>query len=284
MAEISILRSLLFVPGTRPDRFDKALASGADAVIVDLEDSVEPGRKAEARRLVGEWLSTTSASGGALFVRINAPGSEWIDDDCEWLRPFAGLIEGVVLPKVEHAAAIEGVARGFPEIAVIPLLETARGILNAADIVSADARIPAVLFGAEDLTAEIGIPRTLDGSEILVARSTVVLAAATIGAEAVDAVWTHLSDMVGLETDAGHARALGFRGKMAIHPDQIPVINHVFSPSAEEIEAARRLVEASREPLERGEGAFRIDGRMVDAPIIKRAERILELARILRGG
>jgi citrate lyase subunit beta/citryl-CoA lyase len=272
------LRSWLFVPGTLADRFGRASTSGADAIVLDLEDAVASDKKTDARDAVSEWLRTDRTEGAARFVRINAPGSDWIDDDCDWLRPLASFIDGIVVPKVEIAEAIEGVAAAIPETPVVPLLETARGILNAVEIIRADIDMPAILFGAEDLTAELGIPRTLEGTELLWARSQVVLAAAVIGAEPIDAVWVDLASPEALLADATRARALGFRGKMAIHPDQVRVINRAFSPSSEEIAAARRVVEADDRAREQGEGVFRLDDRMVDAPVVLRARRVLELA------
>ncbi len=276
------LRSILFVPGTRPDRLAKAMASGADAIVCDLEDAVDPSRKAEARDAVRAWLGTPPSSGAARFVRINGPASAWIDDDLAWLRDLSGSIDAVVLPKTESAGDVERVAAIAPSGRVIPLLETARGIVRAAAIAGASATIPAILFGAEDLTAELGIPRTLEGAEIHFARSQVVLAAATIGCDAIDAVFVDLTSPDHLRDDAVRARALGFRGKMAIHPDQVAVINEVFSPSADEVARARRLVDADEAARARGDGVYRVDDRMVDAPVIARARRVLALANALK--
>ena len=275
------LRSILFVPGNRADRFPRALAAGADAVVFDLEDGVEDGRKADARGAIAEWLAATPASRTARFVRVNASGSAWQAEDLVWLASVSGHIEGVVLPKAESSADIERVAALAPAGCVIPLLETARGIIGAAAIASARATIPALLFGAEDFTAELGIPRTLDGEELLLARSQVVLAAAAIGADAIDAVFVDLAAPERLRQDAMRARALGFRGKMAIHPDQVATINGVFSPSADEIARARRLIDAADTARRQGEGAFRFEDRMVDAPVIARARRVLALADAL---
>ena len=275
------LRSILFVPGNRADRFPRALAAGADAVVFDLEDGVEDGRKADARGAIAEWLAATPASRTARFVRVNASGSAWQAEDLVWLASVSGHIEGVVLPKAESSADIERVAALAPAGCVIPLLETARGIIGAVAIASAPATIPALLFGAEDFTAELGIPRTLDGEELLLARSQVVLAAAAIGADAIDAVFVDLAAPERLRQDAARARALGFRGKMAIHPDQVATINGVFSPSADEIARARRLIDAADTARRQGEGAFRFEDRMVDAPVIARARRVLALADAL---
>ena len=282
MTSLLPLRSVLFVPGTRPDRFPKAFATGTDAVVIDLEDAVEPARKAEARELVAAWLKERPSSSSSTFIRVNAMDSTWLADDLAWLPTVAAAIDAVVLPKSETPTALERVADAAPNRRVIPLLETSRGILHADRIVTAHAEIPAVLFGAEDLTAELTIPRTIDGEELLYARSRVVLAAAIVGAEAIDAVCVNIAAQDGLQRDAERARAIGFRGKMAIHPDQVAVINRVFSPSAEEIDAAARLIEADAQARAAGEGVFRLDDRMVDAPVIKRARRVLELAGAIK--
>ena len=276
------LRSVLFVPGTRADRFSKAFSSGADAVVLDLEDGVEASRKTDARREIGGWIASAPAVAIGRFVRINGPGSPWMDDDLSWLRTVAGAFDAVVIPKAERATDVERVATAIGSRRVIPLIETSPGVLRAQAIAGADADIPALLFGAEDLTAELGIARTVDGEELLLARSQVVLAAATIGADAIDAVFVGLTAPDDLRRDAARARALGFRGKMAIHPDQVPVINEVFSPTSEEIAAARRVLNADEAARAQGEGAFRLDDRMVDAPVVRRARRVLAIADALR--
>lgn len=278
-----VLRSLLFVPGTSPDRFSKALASGADAVLIDLEDAVDGSRKAEARASVAAWLKATPASHTARFVRVNAPGTAFQDADLKWLSEVAGRIDGVVVPKVEAATHIEHVAGIAPHRRVLPMFETARAILDASAIVRARADIPALIFGAEDLTAQLGIPRTVNGEELVLARSQVVLAAATIGADAIDAVFVDLSATGDLQEDCLRARGVGFRGKTAIHPNQVAVINEVFSPSADEVARARRLIEADAAARAAGQGAFRFENRMVDQPIVTRARRVVELAEKLTG-
>ena len=271
------LRSVLFVPGTRPDRFDKALHSGADAVVFDLEDSVEPGRKAEARDTVATSLASLGPAPALRFVRVNAAGSAWIDDDLLAVSRMA-RVDAVVLPKTEAAADVQRTAAALLSRRVVPLIESAAGVLNAAEIARADADIPAMLFGAEDLTAQLAIPRTLDGEEILFARSQVVLAAATIGAEPIDAVFIDLENLDALRRDAIRGRAIGFRGKMAVHPQQVAIINEVFSPSAADIANARGIVEAYDAAMARGEGVIRYQGVMLDVPIVTRARRLLARA------
>jgi citrate lyase beta subunit len=270
------LRSLLFVPGTRPDRFEKALAAGADAVIFDLEDAVEASRKADARRMVAEFL-TAAAPGGPRpqrFLRVNPSQSHWFDDDLELVRSLEG-IDAVVLSKCESREGVSALAAAAITRQVLPLLETARGVLNAAAIAAAEPTIPALIFGAEDLTAEMGIPRTIDGDELIFPRSQVALAAASVGADAIDAVIVDIAALDDLRRDARRARALGFSGKMAIHPAQVPVINEVFTPSADEIARARQVIAVFEAAAAKGEGVVRLDDRMVDRPVVESARRLL---------
>jgi citrate lyase subunit beta/citryl-CoA lyase len=277
-----VFRSVLFVPGVRPDRFVSAVGSGADAVVFDLEDSVEAARKAEARQHIAETLPRLGSVGLVQrFVRVNATSSDWFADDLDFVRSLPGL-DGVVVPKAESPEQIAGVASSVGGPHVVPLIETSRGILHAPAIAAAVGGLRLILFGAEDLTAEIGVPRTVDGDELIYPRSQVVLAATSVGADAVDAVFIDIASPDELRKDAARARAMGFRGKMAIHPDQIPTINDVFTASPEEIDRARRIVEAFDAAIRRGEGVVRVDDKMVDAPVAARARRVLATASVPR--
>jgi citrate lyase subunit beta/citryl-CoA lyase len=283
-----LLRSLLFVPATRPDRFDKAVASGADAVIVDLEDAVEPGRKVEARQHVVPWFTAradgAAAAGGRqplCLLRVNGARTSWFDGDLELAGDLRG-VDGIVLPKCESTLEVEAVARAFPAAKLLLLIETARGVLNAPAIAAGHHNVLALIFGAEDLTADIGVPRTREGDEVLVARSLVVLAAVAAGVHAIDAVVVDIHNRDRLREDARRGRMLGYAGKQAIHPSQIPVIHEAFTPTADEVAAARRIVDASDAAAAGGDGAFRLDDRMVDAPVVTRARRVLDLARLAK--
>jgi citrate lyase subunit beta / citryl-CoA lyase len=271
------LRSILFVPGTREDRFTSAISSGADAVVFDLEDSVEESSKTAARQAIGGYFRSASDLAPLPLVRINPVGSRWVNDDLAFASALRGL-GGVVLPKAETVEQLRLVTEVMGAARVYPLLETARGVLNALALADVMADIPALLFGAEDLTAEIGTGRTTDGEELLFARSQVVLAATAAGADAIDAVFTDVADADGLKRDATRARALGFRGKMIIHPGQVAVVNDVFSPSKTEIEHANRVVSAYATAQT---GVLRLGNQMIDRPVVARAERILELAKRL---
>ncbi|OFW02839.1 MAG: hypothetical protein A3I61_11995 [Acidobacteria bacterium RIFCSPLOWO2_02_FULL_68_18] len=278
------IRSLLFVPGTRQDRFEKAMQAGADAVAFDLEDAVEAAHKERARALIAEFFAKPASTAALRLVRFNAVQTELGAADLAYFRDIEGY-DGILLPKVETSGALETVARAFagrrpprPTPPLLPLVESPRAILRVADIASAAAPVAALLFGAEDLTAQLSVPRTVEGEELLVARGQVVLAAAAVGAEPIDAVFTNLDDLGALRRDADRARAVGFRGKMAIHPRQVPVINDVFTPSAVEVERARRVVEAFERARAAGEGVARMDDQMVELPVVERARRTLALA------
>ena len=287
---IGPVRSILFVPGTRQDRFSKAMDAGADAVVFDrqqhvfdLEDSVEAGQKPQARVLVAEFLATPGA-GALRLVRINAVHTPDGEADLEFFGGMQGY-DGVLLPKIDTAGAAEEVAqalaRRVPSGAVPPLLlllETPRAILRAAEIAAAAAPVAALLFGAEDFTASLAVERTTDGEELSFARSQIVLAAAAAGADAIDAVCTDLHDADSLRRDCQRARALGFRGKMAIHPRQVDVINEVFTPTASDVNRARRLIDTYEASQAQGQGVTTMDGRMVELPIVERARRTLALA------
>ena len=280
------IRSLLFVPGIRQDRFAKAMAAGADAVVFDLEDSVDAAQKPKARALVAEYLATPRLDAigqdALRLVRFNAAHTKEGEADLEFFGGTRGY-DGVLLPKIETARVVQLAAAVFARhgSAAVPplllLLETPRAILRAAEIAASDARVAALLFGAEDLTASLAVERTIDGEELSFARGQIVLAAAAAGAEAIDAVCTDLNDEVSLRRDCQRARGLGFRGKMAIHPKQVPVINEVFTPTAADVERATRVIDAYETARAAGQGVTTMDGRMVELPVVERARRTLAL-------
>ena len=282
-------RSLLFSPGDRPELMRKAPATGADVICFDLEDAVAPGRKDEARAAVREVLVdpdfdpdaevcvrlTATAPAADLDALVGATRDGSDDPD-----PSLGL-DAVMLPKVEDADSVERVAalcadRGL-DPAVFALVETASGVLSAAPIAAADAT-SAVAFGAEDLAADVGATRTDEGTEVLYAREHVVLAASAADVDALDTVYTDFSDAEGLREETAFARTLGYDGKLAIHPSQVGPINEAFTPDAEEIEWAARVLDARDEADRADRGVFSVDGEMIDAPLIAQAERIVERA------
>lgn len=275
-------RSILFVPGYRPDRFGKALAAGADAVCIDLEDAVPPQRKVMAREAVTRFLTEHSARMSRndvhtphLIIRINDPETELGRADAEVLAriPQPGAF---MIPKVRTAAGVRRAARLLSHDApLFALIETAPGLENAADIGQASPAVAGLVFGGFDLAIELRADPSWE--PLLYARSRVVHAAALSGLDAIDMPSVDFGEMSGLREEAGRARLLGFAGKMAIHPAQLPVIHEVFTPSELEVERARRILDADREA---GGGAVALEGRMVDRPVAEVARRVLARARV----
>lgn len=256
-------RTFLFTPGDRPDRFGKAAASAADVVVLDLEDAVSPARKPEAREHIRAWLR----DGNTAVVRINAAGTPWHDSD---VAMAAETPAAVMVPKAEDPAGLAAIARRVP--AVIPLVETAAGILGAPAICAAPSVVrPA--FGSVDLGAQLGVDHRSHDA-LRHARSALVLAAAAAGcAGPIDGVTTALDDSAVLRADTEHAVLLGFTGKLCVHPRQIEVVHEALAPSAEDVEWARRVVAAA------GDGsAVAAEGELVDRPVLLRAQAILARA------
>ncbi|MCR6484912.1 CoA ester lyase [Amycolatopsis sp. OK19-0408] len=260
---LSTARTFLFVPGDRPDRFGKAAASGADVVVLDLEDAVAPDRKPEARRHLRAWLR----EGGAAVVRVNAPGTPWHDDD---LAMAAEAAAAVMVPKAEDPAALAAIARRVP--AIVPLVETAAGVLGAPAVCAAPSVVrPA--FGSVDLGAQLGVDHRSHDA-LRHARATLVLAAAAAGCAApIDGVTTALDDPAALRADTEHAAMLGFTAKLCVHPRQVDVVHDAFAPSEEDVAWARRVVAAA------GDGAaVAHGGEMIDRPVLLRAQAVLARA------
>jgi citrate lyase subunit beta/citryl-CoA lyase len=285
------MRSMLFVPGDRPERFAKAAASGADAVILDLEDAVTPQRRPDARAAIADWLAGP-ARAVPTWVRINPVASE------DALADLAALIaarpDGIVLPKARDGEDVRRAdhwlealeARcGFPRggIGLLPLItESAGALLSAASFARLPARVAGLTWGAEDLAADVGASsnRTADGEyefSFAMARSFCLLAAAAAGVAAYDTVDTEFRDAAAVERRARASRRQGFVGKLAIHPTQVAPIHAAFSPTAAEVDWAGRVIAAfAASP---GAGALSFEGGMLDRPHLRQAERILAAAR-----
>ncbi|WP_435125073.1 HpcH/HpaI aldolase/citrate lyase family protein [Halobaculum sp. D14] len=278
-----VRRSVLFSPGDQPDMMRKADGAGADTVVFDLEDAVAPSRKAAAREAVRGVLDDPEFDPDAeVCVRVSGTGTyrdlEAIVDDVDGAPGF----DAVALPKAESAAAVRQLRDQLRErdcvVPVLALVETARGVLNAEEIAAAEPT-DALVFGAEDYAADVGATRSDDGTEVLYARESVVAAAAAAGVDAVDTVYTDFADTDGLASETRFAAGLGYDGKLAIHPAQVPVINDAFTPDDDDVEWARAVLDA-REAADAAErGVFEVDGEMIDAPLLARAERIRERAR-----
>jgi len=268
-------RSFLFVPASRPERFAKALEAGADCIIVDLEDAVAPDQKAAARDQLAQRLpGFTLAQLARTLVRINAAGTDWHADD---LRLLAGWIPrglaGVMVPKAEDPATLRGIGEALgPAAALVPLIESLAG-LDAVDAIARTPQVVRLAFGHLDFQLDLGMRCGVEESELTPVRFALVAASRRAGlAAAIDGVTTDTGNAQRLLTDVQRARAVGFGGKLCIHPAQVTAVNETFSPSAAELEWARRVLAGAE--AHQGQ-AFSLDGRMVDLPVIRLAERTL---------
>ena len=274
-----VRRTVLFSPGDQPDLLRKAPKTGADVVVFDLEDAVAPTEKQTARNAVADAVSELDTD-CELCVRIN-PLEFGGTDDIDSLVPVLSRLDSLMLPKVsgpEDAEAVSEYLDGHDSaVPLLAILETARGVLAAEDIAAVDA-IDALVLGAEDLSADAGMTRSAEGTEILYARQHVVLAATSYGVDAIDTLHTDFRDTDGLVEDAAVSVDLGFDGKLAIHPDQVPVINDAFTPDDERIEWALKVLDARDEAVAEDRGVFSVDGEMVDAPLIAQAEAVVQRA------
>ncbi len=262
-------RSYLFVPGDRPERFAKALAAGAHAVILDLEDAVTPERKDEARAAIAQWLGSTQA---AVFVRINPADTQWHEQDCALLA--AAAVRGVMVPKAQDAAQLRAIAARLREgQALIPLVETVAGYF-AATAIAGVARVSRLAFGTYDFMSDSGIES--DAQELDAVRTQLVLVSRQAGLQApIDGVSLAVDDAEQLERDARRSRRFGMGAKLCIHPRQVAPVHAAFAPSQEEVAWARRVLQAlASGPL----GAIAVDGKLVDKPIALRAQAILAQA------
>ncbi len=265
-------RSYLFVPGNRPDRFAAACSAGADVVLIDVEDAVAPDAKADARQAATAWLG----GGSGAWLRINgADTPSFLEDLALLTLPGLG---GVMLAKAEEPDAIATIHRAAPSLPVIPLLESARGLWNVMALASAPGVIR-LAFGSVDFQLDLGIDGERDA--LLMARSQLVLASRVAGLlPPVDGVTMSLDDPEALARDVAYARHLGFGGKLCVHPRQVALINEGFQPSAAEVQWARSVIAAAAES---GDNACRLDGKLVDRPVIDRARAILQtVARTTR--
>ena len=273
------LRSLLFAPASRPDVAAKLPRSGPDAVVLDLEDAVAPSGKADARAVaaeLGERLASENPGIG-VYVRVNSVVTEWFADDVrEALQP--GLA-GVVVPKLESVAQLDAVAdalagAGCGGLPVLAGIESAAGVARVEELLRPPVTV--AYFGAEDFVADLGGVRTPGSIEVLYARSRVVLAARLAGVHALDQIVASYDDELAFVADAEQGRALGYGGKVCIHPSQVAWANRVFSPSPEELDRARRLLDAYGAAASAGEAVIAFEGQMVDEPMARRARSLLE--------
>ena len=286
-------RSMLFLPGNTPNMLINGNCLGADAVIFDLEDAVSPNEKDAARILVRNTMKYMDFRGCEIIVRINSIDTPYWKRDLEEILPQKpGLI---MLPKTGSAqdvleadsylSQLENRLGFAPNtVGLMPLLETALGVENAFAIASASKRVRALFLGAEDLTADLRCKRTKEGREIEYARARLVVAARAAGVDVYDTPFTDVNDDEGIWTDARLAKALGFTGKASISPRHVEVINQVFSPSQKDVDYAYEVMDAITLAKEQGRGAIALHGKMIDAPIVARAQQTIDMAQALGMG
>ena len=280
-------RSLLYVPGNMPGMLQNIPVFDADGVMVDLEDAVPLAEKDSARVLARNFLQAFPQRTREIFVRINGLDTKYALDDLREVLPARP--DGIRLPKADDPEVVErldtllteyeerlGLEIGF--FSILPSIESAVGVLNCVETARASSRIVGLAFGAEDYTASMEIQRTRTGEDLLGARMQIVWAARAAGLQAIDSVFADANDMEGLRADTELVKRLGFTGKSLVNPRQIPVVHEVFRPTAEEIEHALEVMEAIKKAREMGTGVISLRGKMVDAPVVKRAARTIRTA------
>ncbi len=284
------LRSLLFVPGNNRRMTEKALGTGADGVILDLEDAVPDAAKVEARETVRKALADIGDVQTAAFVRINDWSTPYWEAD---VKAVVGKnLQGIVLPKSESIRAISSVERLLRQrekvtalstgsVRLFLSIESAQGLLKLPELVGFSERIAGVIFGAEDFCLDTGISRIPDGNELLYPRSYLAICTRAYGCGAIDTIYPDLNDPDGLRRECERAKQLGFSGKLAIHPKQIDTIHAAFSPSEQEVSEALKILEVFKEAQANGQGVALLGGKMIDRPVAERARRIINRTEAL---
>jgi citrate lyase subunit beta / citryl-CoA lyase len=276
-SSLLLARSFLFVPANRPERYAKALACGAGAVIIDLEDAISPDDKPAARlQLEAAFADVPAADRVRLLVRINASGTKWHSADLALVGKLAHLgLAGVVLPKAESADQLTHLAASVGHAcALLPMIESAAG-LEAVDQIASSPQVARLLFGNLDFQADLGMACGPDEAELQPVRMALVMASRLAGlAPPVDGVTAATGDLGQVQKDAERSRRSGFGARLCIHPAQVPVVNAALAPTAAELDWARRVIQAGEAAKT---GVFTLDGRMVDAPVLLLARRLLGL-------
>ncbi len=284
---MELIRSLIFVPGNRANMLERARSFSADMIMVDLEDSVPPAEKANAKELATQWVPVLQREGQRVMVRVNSLDTGLTRNELEAV--VSPHLYGISLGKVESVwhikdvdrllTALEPAAGVLPgSIKIIPWIESAKAVWGAREIAESSSRVIAIAFGAEDYTNDMGVERTDAGDEVAVPRAMVPVAARAGDVVSLDSPFVNFQDADALRQDARRGRQMGYNGKFAIHPSQLGTINEVFSPSVEEIAYAKRVMEAWEQAEAGGRGSLALDGRMVDVPVVKRAQNLLALA------
>ena len=295
-----MIRSFLFAPGNVPRRVEKALTLAADAVILDLEDSVAPADKPAARKSVADALRGQRRPRG--YVRVNAPSTPFCFRDL--VETLHARVDGVVVPKIESAADLhavdwimanlereQGIAEGALDL--MPIVETAAGVQRVDRILQARSlrpykgpwRVKRIAFGAGDYANDVGLSPTLDEAELADARARLVLSSRAAGMEnPIDSPWFHFKEPEAFRRALERSRRGGFQGRLCVHPDQVGPVNEAYLPSVEEVSRAERIVAAFAAAEAKGEAAIQVDGQMIDYPIVHRARALLEIMRKAKTG
>lgn len=287
---MKLRRTLLYVPGNNPNMMADCMIYGADVILFDLEDSVPLQEKDAARYLVEYALRYLDFSNTEVAIRINGMDTPYWEEDIKKIIPEKP--DMIRLPKAETKEQIKrlneeiskieeksGIKVGNTKIMVS--IESAKGLKNAYDIATASIRLQAIAIGGEDFTADLGVKRTREGNELLVARGELVLAAKAAKVDVIDSVFSDVNDEEGFRMETEKAKAMGFTGKSVINPRQIPIVHDVFKPTEEEIQEAIKITQVIEEAKKKGSGVISLNGKMVDKPIVEKAERVLELAKTL---
>ena len=281
-------RALLYMPGDDRRKIEKATSLGVDCICMDMEDGVAVTRKVEARAVIAQAMKELDFSTSERCIRINSIGSGV--EKYDLAAALATNPDSIVVPKIETPEQVKWISEHIEtyelssninvgSIRLLIGLETAKGILNLKEIAEADKRLEAIIFGAEDYAASVGATRTKEATEVLYARSAVVMACAANDLQAIDMVYIDFRDTEGLRTEAQQGAGFGFSGKQVIHPNQIAPVQEAFTPSDEEIAYAQRVVETFMTSQKEGKGAYALDGKMIDMPLLKNAQKVLERAK-----
>ncbi len=288
MAGFQLRRSLLYVPGNMPSMLQNIPIFQCDGVMIDLEDAVPLSEKDAARSLVRSFLETYTERNKEVLVRINALDTKWGHDDLKAVLP--ALPDGIRLPKADRPEIVETLDTLLTEFEeelgleigrfrILPSIESAEGVINCIKTARSTKRLIGLAFGAEDYTASLEIERTKTGEELFAARTRVVWACKAAGIQAIDTIFSDAGDMEGLRRETELIKTLGFSGKSLVNPRQIEVVHEVFAPKQEEVDYALQVVEAIQRAREMGTGVISLGGKMVDAPVVKRAVRVLKTAQ-----
>ena len=281
-------RALLYMPGDDRRKIEKSTTLGVDSICMDLEDGTAINKKVEARSVIAKAMKELDFGTSERCIRINSIGSGFEKDD------LASALEtkpdSIVVPKVETAEQVKWVSEqiesfelsnklSIGSIRLLIGLETAKGIMNLKEIAEADKRLEAMIFGGEDYAASIGAVRTKSATELLYARQAVVTACAANDLQALDIVFIDFKDTEGMRAEAQEGAGFGFSGKQVIHPNQVPVTQEAFTPSDDAVEYAKRVVETFEASQKEGKGAYALDGKMIDMPLLRNAQKVLDRAK-----